>query len=141
VACSEPLRMSAESFTLLYDRECPFCRMEVEWLLRRNAKGLLRAVDIAAPGFDPGQFGLSRERVHARLHGVTAEGTVIEGMAAVRAAWRAVGMGRWMAPSGWPLVRHLFDLGYLVFARYRVPLGRLFGRKADATCSDGRCAR
>lgn len=28
------------------------------------------------------------------------------------------------------------ELGYVVFARYRVPLGRLFGRK----CAGGSCA-
>lgn len=132
--------MGADSFTLLYDRECPFCRLEVEWLLRRNRQGLLRVVDIAAPDFDPAPYGLSRDRVHARLHGVTASGSVVEGMAAVRAAWRAVGLGHWMAPSGWPVLRHVFDLGYLLFARYRVPLGRLFGRSAQASCRDGRCA-
>jgi predicted DCC family thiol-disulfide oxidoreductase YuxK len=61
---------------------------------------------------------------------------VIEGMPAIRAAWRAAGLGWVMAPTGWPVLRWLCDLGYLVFARYRVPLGRLFGRK----CAGGSCA-
>lgn len=41
-----------------------------------------------------------------------------------------------MAPTGWPVLRWFADLGYVVFARYRVPLGRLFGRRCDA----GACA-
>jgi predicted DCC family thiol-disulfide oxidoreductase YuxK len=128
--------MTAQPFTLLFDSECPFCKLEVEWLQRRDRRGLLHAIDIAAADFDAGRFGLTKERVHARLHGITADGTVIEGMPAIRAAWRAAGLGWVMAPTGWPVLRWLCDLGYLVFARYRVPLGRLFGRK----CAGGSCA-
>jgi predicted DCC family thiol-disulfide oxidoreductase YuxK len=123
--------MTAAPFTLLYDSECPFCRLEVEWLQRRDRRGLLRAEDIAQPGFDAARYGLTRERVHARLHGVMADGTVVEGMPAIRAAWRAAGLGWVMAPTGWPGLRQVCDLGYVVFARYRVPLGRLFGRRCD----------
>lgn len=132
---NESVRVAAE-FTLLYDSECPFCRLEVEWLRRRDQHGRLGAIDIAADGFDPAQFGLDRKRVHARLHGVRADGTVIEGMPAIRAAWAAAGLGWVMAPTGWPVLRWFADLGYLVFARYRVPLGRLFGRR----CDDDKCS-
>ena len=40
-------------FTLLFDSECPFCKLEVEWLQRRDRNGLLRAIDIAAPFLAP----------------------------------------------------------------------------------------
>lgn len=130
------MRVRPAPFTLLYDSACPFCRREVEWLQRRDRRGLLRAEDIAGPDFDPARYGLTRARVHARLHGVLADGTVVEGMPAIRAAWRAAGVGWVMAPTGWPVLRWLFDLGYLAFARYRVPLGRLFGRR----CKSDRCS-
>ena len=127
--------MGAE-FTLLYDSECPFCKLEVDWLRRRDRHGRLGAIDIAAPEFDAGRFGLTNEAVHARLHGVCADGTVVEGMAAIRAAWSAAGIGWLMAPTGWPVLRWVADLGYVLFARYRVPMGRLFGRR----CEEGACA-
>jgi predicted DCC family thiol-disulfide oxidoreductase YuxK len=131
--------MARQPFTLLFDGECPFCRLEVEWLQRRDKRGLLAAVDIAQPGFDAARYGLDRDRVHARLHGVRHDGEVIEGMAAIRAAWNAAGLGWAMAPTGWPVLRWFFDLGYVVFARYRVPLGRLFGRRCAAdACSPQR---
>jgi predicted DCC family thiol-disulfide oxidoreductase YuxK len=128
----EYVAMTAQPFTLLFDSECPFCRLEVEWLQRRDRRGLLQAIDIAAEGFDATRYGLTKERVHARLHGIAADGTVVEGMPAIRAAWRAAGLGWVMAPTGWPVLRWLCDLGYIVFARYRVPLGRLFGRRCAA---------
>jgi predicted DCC family thiol-disulfide oxidoreductase YuxK len=123
-------------FTLLFDSDCPMCRREVRWLQRRDRNGRLQAVDIAAPGFDAGRFGLSQEEVMAELCGVLPDGRVTRGMESMRRAWAAVGLGWVMAPTVWPLLRLLFDLGYKVFARYRVPLGRLFGRR----CEDGRCA-
>jgi len=132
---SEYWDMTAE-FTLLYDSKCPFCKLEVEWLQKRDGKGRLGAIDIAAEGFDAAHFGLSNELVHARLHGVQADGTVLEGMPAIRAAWRAAGLGWVMAPTGWPVLRWFADLGYIVFARYRVPLGRLFGRR----CNEDACS-
>lgn len=132
------MRAMAGPFTLLYDSLCPICRREVDWLKRRDRNGRLATIDIAAPGFDPAPLGLSAERVVARLHGIEADGTVVEGMAAMRGAWRAVGLGWLIAPTGWPLLRHLFDGMYLVFARYRVPLGRWFGRRA-ASCDSDRC--
>jgi predicted DCC family thiol-disulfide oxidoreductase YuxK len=126
--------MTAE-FTLLYDSQCPFCKMEVEWLQRRDVKGRLGAIDIAAEGFEASKYGLTEERVHARLHGIEADGTVIEGMPAIRAAWRAAGIGWVMAPTSWPVLRWFADFGYVVFARYRVPLGRLFGRRCAENCA------
>lgn len=129
--------MNGPEFTLLFDGQCPFCRREVEWLQRRGRGAGLGAIDISAPGFDPARFGLSLAAVHRRLHGVYADGTVVEGMPAIRAAWRAAGLGWVMAPTGWPLLRWCADLGYALFARYRVPLGRLFGRRK---CATDRCS-
>lgn len=136
----ESLPVTQPAFTLLYDRECPFCRLEVEWLLRRDRHQQLRTVDISAPDFRAADYGLGAEAVHARLHGVTGDGVVVEGMAAIRGAWSAVGLGWVMAPTAWPVLRWFADLGYLLFARYRVRLGRLFGRRCETgRCESGRC--
>jgi len=129
---SESLEVTQAAFTLLYDRECPFCRLEVEWLLRRDRHQRLRAIDISAPDFRATDHGLGNADVHGRLHGITQDGAVVEGMAAIRGAWSAVGLGWVMAPTAWPVLRWFADLGYLLFARYRVRLGRLFGRRCDS---------
>jgi predicted DCC family thiol-disulfide oxidoreductase YuxK len=70
------------------------------------------------------------------LHGVLPDGRKVTGVAAFREAYRAVGLGWVAAPTGWPVLRQVFDLLYVVFARYRVRLGGLFGRG----CAAGRCA-
>jgi len=123
-------------FTLYFDGECPFCVREVRWLQRRDRRGALAAVDIAAPEFDAAAIGRTRDEMMARIHGRRADGEVITGMAVFREAYRAVGLGWITAPTGWPLLRPLFDLAYRAFARNRVRLGRLFGR----ACEGDRCA-
>jgi predicted DCC family thiol-disulfide oxidoreductase YuxK len=63
-------------FKLWHDKECPFCRREVEWLARRDERGRLAVEDIAVPGFDPSRYGLTRADVVAQLHGVLPDGSV-----------------------------------------------------------------
>jgi predicted DCC family thiol-disulfide oxidoreductase YuxK len=121
---------------LLYDSHCPICDREATWLMRRNHQGRLTVEDIAAADFDAGKYGLTQEQVMGGLHGVLPDGRVVTRMEAFRHAYTAVGLG-WLArPTGWPVLRQLSDLGYLLFARNRVRLGRLLGRHH---CAGGTC--
>ncbi len=124
-------------FTLLYDGACPFCRHEVAVLCRLNGRGKLAVEDIAAPGFDPARYGASLEELMGILHGVEPDGTVVTRVAALRGAYEAVGWGVLLAWTRWPGLSVLADRGYSLFARYRVPFGRLFG----AGCSATACSR
>lgn len=125
--------MSTWKFRILYDRECPLCRTEVHWLLARCKDGGLQAEDISAPDFDPARYGVTRAAVIAELHGVLPDGTVTRGMESVRRSWQAAGLGGWIAWTRWPLLRPLADFGYRLFARHRIRVGRLFGRRCDST--------
>lgn len=122
--------------TLLYDGDCPICCAEVRFMQRRDDAGRLGFVDITSPSFDPSRHGLTHDDVHARLHAVLADGRVIDGVEVFRRAYAAIGLGWVLAPTRWPVLRQITDLGYVVFARYRVRLGRLFGRPA---CDADRC--
>lgn len=122
-------------FRLFYDSECPICRREVAWLKRRDRSGNLELEDIAALGYDPARYGLTREEVTRVLHGVMPNGVVLKGMDAVREAYRTVGLGWLLAPTGLPGLRVLSDFLYGWFARNRLALGRLL----QPSCSDGQC--
>jgi predicted DCC family thiol-disulfide oxidoreductase YuxK len=124
-----------QRFRLFYDSECPICRREVAWLKRRDRSGNLELEDIAAPGFDPAPYGLTREEVSRVLHGVRHDGAVVKGMQAVREAYQAVGLGWLLAPTRLPGLRALSDLFYGWFARNRRALGRLL----EPNCSGGQC--
>jgi predicted DCC family thiol-disulfide oxidoreductase YuxK len=127
--------MSECHFKLLYDRDCPFCRREVRWLQRWNRRGHLEFEDVASPEFDASRYGKTREELLGVIHGVCSDGRIVSKVEVFRQAYRAVGLGWLLAPTGWPVLRWTFDFLYSVFARYRVRLGRVFGR----SCTSGTC--
>jgi predicted DCC family thiol-disulfide oxidoreductase YuxK len=122
-------------FKLLYDGECPFCRREVRWLQRLNHHDHLAFEDVTSPNFDPSTYGTSREELLGVIHGVFPDGRIVRGVEAFRQAYRAIGLGWLLAPTGWPGLRWFFDAFYALFARHRVRLGRFLGR----SCNSGRC--
>jgi predicted DCC family thiol-disulfide oxidoreductase YuxK len=126
---------AAAPVTVLIDGDCPLCKHEARLLERLDkGRGRLELIDITAPDFDPARFGRTHDEVMGHIHGVTPEGEVVTGMEVFRQAYRAIGWGWLWAPTGWPVLRPLFDLAYRFFAKHRL---RLTGRK-DA-CEDGRC--
>ena len=122
--------------TLLYDGDCAICRFEVAALKRRDRQRQLRFVDIAAADFDARLWGRrngfarfpSAKELDARIHAVTASGTILVGIDVLRYAWRAAGLGLLAQPLGWRVLRPLAERGYLAFARHRHALSRRFGR-------------
>ena len=128
--------MAGWQFKVLFDGECPFCRIEARWLGYLNRSGRLAIEDIAAADFDPARYGSTLSELMGSLHGVFPDGRKTLGVETFREAYRAVGLGWLLAPTGWPVLRQIFDALYVLFARYRVRLGGAFGRP----CAGGRCA-
>ncbi len=128
--------MSQTEFTILIDGECPLCRHEAN-LLRRldRGRGRLCLVDITEPGFDAAEYGTSFDGVMGTIHGVRADGSLVTGMEVFRRAYAAVGWGWLWAPTGWPVLRQVFDAAYRFFARHRLTITGQRHR-----CESGRCA-
>ncbi len=118
--------------TLLIDGGCSVCAREVR-LLRRldRGRGILAFEDISAKHFAAADWGVTHEQALAQMHAFTSDGDKLTGMEVFRRAYALVGWGWLWAPTGWPLLRPLFDAMYRVFARNRV---RWFSR-----CEGGAC--
>lgn len=129
--------------TLYYDGQCPLCAAEIE-ALRRTRGNHLRLVDIHettskdtdAGGQDPDDVEPaaatvgpedhpSRDALLRTLHLRRADGSWLRGADANVAAWEGTQRGRLLRVLRWPLVRHVVDLGYAVWARWRYR--RLYG--------------
>lgn len=128
--------MSEWKFKLLYDGQCPMCRREANWLMRRNRAGRLAFEDISAPDFDPARYGLTQAQVMGVMHGVFPDGRIVTKVEVFRQAYQLVGLGWLLAPTRWPILRGLANWGYEKFARHRVAIGRFLGGDA---CETGRC--
>ena len=122
-------------FKLLYDGECPICVRETRWLVARSKDGALALEDISRPNFDASKYGVSQRELMDVLHGIFPDGRLVNRVAALREAYRAAGLGWMLAPSEWPVLRWFFDWGYSIFARYRIEMGSILGRR----CSNGTC--
>jgi predicted DCC family thiol-disulfide oxidoreductase YuxK len=69
------------------------------------------------------------------IHGVKPDGSLVTGMEVFRRAYAAVGWGWLWSPTGWPVLKPVFDAAYRWFAKRRLALT---GRKG--ACEDDRCA-
>ena len=122
--------------TVLYDSLCPVCRREVAFLSWVDRKRALRFVDITAPSFEPSAYGLTLEDAVGSLRGIDRDGTPIEGMATIRAMYRAANLGVLTEWTAWPVAAPLCDAAYRLFARWRPR----FSRFKPNDCETSRCA-
>ncbi len=95
--------------TLLYDRRCAVCRLEMDALRERDREAKLIFIDISQDGFEAAPWGATLDELNALMHAVDAQGRTHRGVPALRMAYGAVGLGWLWAPTGWPLLRRLFD--------------------------------
>lgn len=127
---------SSPRLTILVDGLCPLCRMEGDMLRKLDrGRGLLSVQDFTQQDVNLEKYGLTYDQVMGQIHGVNARGEISTGMGVFREAYSTVGWGWLWAPTGWPILKPIFDRLYLWFAKNRL---RLTGRKDE--CADGRCA-
>jgi predicted DCC family thiol-disulfide oxidoreductase YuxK len=139
--------------TLLYDAACPMCSLEMDHLRARNDDHKLVFISINAPGFDASAWGTTLTELNAEMHGVTPSGEHLLGLAALRAAYAAVGLGWVLNPTGWGPLAPLADAGYRLFAKHRLTISATAAPLINATrtwcarrvhqrmarCQDGAC--
>lgn len=142
------------SMTLLYDGGCGVCALEMDHLRERDVDGRLAFVDIAAPGFDAAVYGTTLAALHAEIHALLPDGSLLHGVEVLRRAYAAAGLGWVLRPTGWGPLRPLADIGYRAFARHRREISRVAAPLIDAIrahrarrvaqrmrdCADGLCA-
>lgn len=122
----------------MIDGDCPLCVREGALLRRMDkGRGRLKILDITAPDFDPAKFGTTADAVMGSIHGVEPDGTLISGMGVFRRAYHAVGWGWLLAPTGWPVLKPLFDRFYRWFARNRLRI--TFRSTKAVNCPSGTC--
>lgn len=109
---------------LLYDRQCPLCMREVNFLQKRDAgRGIVAFVDIADLDYDPQENGgVGFAEAMGRIHAVLPDGTVLQDVAVFRRVYEELGMGWVYAATRWPIVGTAANLLYTLWAKLRLVL-------------------
>jgi len=117
---------SAGAFEVFYDGLCPLCNREMDMVRRKDKQGRLQLTDIAATGFRP-DAGKGVDELMKEIHGRYADGTYVTGVEVFREIYSRLGFGWLVAPTRLPILRHVLDLAYRLFAhlRYRHALRRM----------------
>ncbi|MET0050592.1 MAG: DUF393 domain-containing protein [Candidatus Thiodiazotropha sp.] len=108
----------------LYDGQCPICCADVARLRKADRHQRLVFIDISTEDFDPQGYQRTQEALLARIHARRADGVIVEGPEVFRLALEAVDMGWLAAPTRWPLVSQVTEIGYTWFARHRGSISR-----------------
>lgn len=116
---------------VFFDGKCPLCTKEIVMLRRLDRRGRIRFTDIADPGFDPQEVGLSMKDLMDRIHARLPDGSLIEGVEVFRRLYAAVGLSPVVALTRLPGIAQGLDVAYRLFAKNRL---KLTGR-----CEDGAC--
>ncbi|BAU09890.1 thiol-disulfide oxidoreductase DCC [Leptolyngbya sp. NIES-3755] len=134
---------------LLYDRECPLCMREVNFLKKRDRdRGLVEFVDIADENYSPEENGgIDYETAMGRIHAVLPDGSTIKNVEVFRRVYEILGMGWVYAITRILVFGWLADKLYEIWADWRLALtGRpnlsviLAERQKRLDCSnEGRC--
>ncbi|MEE4278740.1 MAG: DCC1-like thiol-disulfide oxidoreductase family protein [Halieaceae bacterium] len=90
--------------------------------------------DADAPAAAGSPFVPAQDRLLRSLHLRRADGSWLTGADANVAAWEGTGRGRLLTVLRWPLLRHVVDLAYAVWAYWRYY--RLYGRQFEQEPSD-----
>lgn len=120
--------------TILYNDRCPICRAEIAHYRRLAARhdARIRFADLHEAPL--AEWGLDRDRAMRRLHAVQGE-TLLDGVDAFLAMWRALPYWRWLAELvALPGIRHL---AALVYDRVLAPWLHARSRRRAAACSQG----
>ena len=109
--------VSEQNIQILYDGNCPLCCNRVAHLKRLDKVGSLKFINFRE---DHKNLPVPEADLEKQIHAVLPDGKVINRMEVIREAYRITGHGWIMAPTGWPLLRPVFDLLYRFVARNRI---------------------
>ena len=101
-----------------YDGNCPICNREINFLKEKTPT-------VKYSDYNSGcNIGKSHQELDARIHARLADGTVISGMEVFRKIYSETKFGWLLAPTGWKLLKPIFDFCYELFARNRHNISR-----------------
>ena len=133
-------RLFPEEVNIIYDSKCNVCKLEIDFLRRRDERlakqrvtngaapqARLRFTDLESGNYnakDPVNGGVTYEVGMASMHAVTSDGKVLSGVPVFALAYEQVSLGWLFAITKIPWVKRIADKVYDIFAKYRTRITR-----------------
>lgn len=105
---------------VFFDGDCPLCRKEIrmlQWLDRRER---IRFTDIAALDFSSKNYEKTPQEFIDEIQGRLPDGTWVTGVEVFRRLYGAVGLWWLTGLTRLPMISHLLEWGYRIFAKNRL---------------------
>ena len=119
------MNLTKAKLTLLFDGGCPLCLREVKFLRSRDKLNNIKFVDIDSTDYQPNLYsGISYRDAMNRIHAIKESGEILRDVSVFREAYQLIGLGWIYAPTKWPLLGHLVNQLYKLWAKWRLPLTR-----------------
>lgn len=116
---------------VFFDGDCPLCRREINMLKWFDRKDRIRSTDIATDDFRAEDYGKAMSEFMDEIQGRRPDGSWIIGVEVFRQLYTAIGLGFVVWFTRCPVISHLLEFGYRIFAKNRL---RLTGRCTSDTC-------
>lgn len=116
---------SMSNILIFYDGNCPLCCAKRDFLQHRDREGVLTFSNIRSADFQPLENLPDLEVLAYEIHSIASDGRILRGMQVIREAYKLIGLGWLMAPTGWPILRPLFDRLYTHVARHRLKYSKM----------------
>ena len=139
-------RLFPEEVNIIYDSKCNVCKLEIDFLRRRDERlakkrvtngstpqPRLRFTDLESGKYDaqdPANGGVTYEVGMASMHAVTSDGKVLNGVPVFSLAYEQVNLGWLFAITKIPIFKSIADAVYDIFAKYRTQITR--GQSVDS---------
>jgi len=130
-------RLFPEELNILYDSKCNVCKLEIDFLRRRDQRlnrgqPKLKFTDLESSQYndqDPANAFIDYEKGMKAMHGVKPDGKLMVGVPVFSEAYKQVGLGWLFSITRVPVFSWLADRGYDLFAKYRTVITR--GKSVD----------
>lgn len=129
-----------DKLTIFYDGQCPMCCLEMDKLVKRDKDNRIELVNIHNNEFLD-YPDINKQEAMRVLHG-RYQGNLLLALDVTHRAWQLVGLGFWVAPLQWPVIKPMAHQIYLLVAKYRHPISSFLHRRfglGKAHCDNGVC--
>lgn len=120
---SQDVLNKTETLKVLYDGECPMCRMEISHikkLAQKTPESKLCFVDISSNSSESSPYVIDKRKLLTRFHVEQIDGTRIDGAKAFVAMWQRLPGWRNLASlSRLPGVLTVMEFSYVGFLKIR----------------------